>query len=67
MAKKNPKFIRDDPGLSAGGVIFLVVAVMVIFGALGYFFFFHGDSIKIPTEDQIIQAQKAQSKNNGYS
>lgn len=59
MSKK-VKLIQTDPGLSAGGVIMLILAVVVVFGAGAYFFFFHSDSISLPNEQQIVEAQKAQ-------
>lgn len=58
---KKVKFIQTDPGLGMGGTIMLIVAVLVVFGALAYFFIFHGDALTLPNEQQIVAAQKAQT------
>lgn len=58
MGKKT-KFVKDA-GLGIGGTIFLVLALIVVFGGLAYFFLNHGDSLSLPSEQEIIAAQKAQ-------
>ena len=51
MADKNERFIRE-PGMGLGAMIVLVLAGVLVFGALAYALTFHGDVFSLPRPAQ---------------
>jgi|GEM_PF-1603935 len=49
MADKNgnKNFIKGDPGMGVGAIIWLIVAAIAIFGGLAYILIVHGDKLAV--------------------
>lgn len=43
----NKNFIKGDPGMGVGAIIWLIVAAVLIFGGLAYVLIEHGDKLAV--------------------
>ncbi len=48
MVDRNKDFIKEDPGMGKGAVILLILAALLVFGALGYVLMHFGSSLALP-------------------